>query len=79
MTDLKKPGVAFWATVAVVVLLIAYPLSWVAIAWLEGHGMTPEQDSARGRVLWTYCAPARWLIVHGPDWLRDSLDWLFGN
>jgi hypothetical protein len=24
----KKPGVAFWATVVVVVALVAYPLSW---------------------------------------------------
>jgi hypothetical protein len=28
MTDRKKPGVAFWATVVVVVLLVAYPLSF---------------------------------------------------
>ena len=27
MADRKKPGVAFWATVVVVVALIAYPLS----------------------------------------------------
>ena len=26
--DRKKPGVGFWATVAVVVVLVAYPLSW---------------------------------------------------
>ena len=28
MTDRKKPGVAFWATVVVVVVLVAYPLSF---------------------------------------------------
>jgi len=28
MTSPKKPGVAFWATVAVVAVLVAYPLSF---------------------------------------------------
>jgi hypothetical protein len=39
MTSRKKPGLAFWATVALVVVLVAYPLSfgpacWVA-TWLD--------------------------------------------
>ena len=36
MTDRKKPGVAFWATVAVVVVLL-YPLSTGPAAWLRMH------------------------------------------
>ena len=32
--DRKKPGVAFWATVAVVVVL-AYPLSFGPVCWFR--------------------------------------------
>jgi hypothetical protein len=31
--DRKKPGVAFWATVIVVVVLVAYPLSFGPVGW----------------------------------------------
>jgi hypothetical protein len=33
MTSRKKPGVAFWATVVVVVMLVAYPLSFGPACW----------------------------------------------
>jgi len=33
----RKPGVAFWATVVVVVALAAYPLSTGPTAWLRVH------------------------------------------
>lgn len=33
-TDRKKPGVAFWATVVVVVALLAYPLSFGPACWI---------------------------------------------
>jgi hypothetical protein len=35
MTDRKKPGVAFWATVALVAVLAAYPLSFGPACWLR--------------------------------------------
>jgi hypothetical protein len=34
MTSRKKPGVAFWATVGLVVVLAAYPVSWGPTSWL---------------------------------------------
>jgi hypothetical protein len=41
MTDRKTPGVTFWATVVVVVVLAAYPLSFGPWCWctsrLEGE------------------------------------------
>ncbi len=49
----KKPGVAFWATVVVVVGLVAYPLSFGPACWLVSKE-TPEDV---GRALWTAYAP----------------------
>jgi hypothetical protein len=43
MTDRKKPGVAFWATVVVVVVLMAYPLSFGPACWLVSHADLNEQ------------------------------------
>jgi hypothetical protein len=34
MTSRKKPGVAFWATVALVVVLMAYPVSFGPACWI---------------------------------------------
>ncbi len=33
----KKPGVAFWATIALAVTLVAYPLSIGPAIWLRVH------------------------------------------
>jgi hypothetical protein len=77
--DRKKPGVAFWATVVVVVVLVAYPLSLFPIAWLENRGIVPVQNSTVGVILWWYCAPARWLMAYGPDWIRYSFLRVFGD
>ena len=54
MIDRKKPGVAFWATVVLVVLLVGYPLSigpafW---AWQNIFG----RSEAGWRILWTIYA-----------------------
>jgi len=40
-TDRKKPGVAFWATVGLVVVLVGYPLSFGPACWFNhatGYG-----------------------------------------
>ena len=37
MTSRKKPGVAFWATVVVVVVLVAYPLSFGPACWITSR------------------------------------------
>jgi len=34
MTDRKKPGVAFWATVGLVVVLVGYPLNFGPACWV---------------------------------------------
>jgi hypothetical protein len=42
MTSRKKPGVAFWATVALVLVLVGYPLSLGPAVWLQTRGMMPK-------------------------------------
>ena len=37
MSDRKKPGVAFWATVVVVVMLAGYPLSFGPACWITSR------------------------------------------
>jgi hypothetical protein len=37
MTDRKKPGVAFWATVVVVVVVLLYPISFVPACWISSR------------------------------------------
>jgi hypothetical protein len=78
MTERKKPGVAFWATVAMVVLVL-YVLSLLLIRLFESQGMISRHDRIIGGILWMYCTPARGIIENGPAWIRDSLVWAFGN
>jgi hypothetical protein len=46
MTDRKKPGTAFWATVVVVAALVGYPLSWGPAWWLVDLQVAPEKPIA---------------------------------
>jgi hypothetical protein len=46
-SDRKKPGVAFWATVVVVVVLVAYPLSFGPACWLTYSGILRHRTIAR--------------------------------
>jgi hypothetical protein len=36
MTERQKPGVVFWATVALVAVLVGYPLSMGPACWARG-------------------------------------------
>ena len=74
MTDRKKPGVAFWATVGLL-LPVLYVLSLFPIAWLDEREMIPD-DSISEKVVSGYCAPVRWARDNGPQWIADSLDWI---
>jgi hypothetical protein len=47
MIDREKPGVAFWATVVVVVVVVAYPLSFGPACWLADRGILPRATTAR--------------------------------
>jgi hypothetical protein len=54
MTDRKKPGAAFWVTVVVVAVLVAYPLSLGPMFWGAFHF---NSDLGRWRLLHTAYKP----------------------
>jgi len=78
MSDRKQPGVLFWVTVAVVVILVGYPLSLFPIAWLDNSHVIPP-DSNADRVFRAYCAPVRWVCMNGPDWLNKAVRRVYGK
>jgi hypothetical protein len=60
MTDRKKPGVAFWASVVMVVVLVAYPLSFGPACFLCEKGCLPQKTA------WCLYRAWTWLAVYGP-------------
>jgi hypothetical protein len=57
MTDRKKPGVAFWAIVALVAVLVAYPLSLGPACWLADKGVVSVIEIKR-----TYRPLVAWML-----------------
>jgi hypothetical protein len=73
-SDHKKPGVVFWATV-VLVVVVAYPLSFGPAVWAVNQDWSPVWAlTAYER---TY-APILWLYEIGPVPIRNALDWYAG-
>jgi len=76
-SDRKKPGVAFWATVGLVVVLVGYPLSMgPAQFWL-----VPKSHNVNwiNSTIHTVYAPLWWMFDNSPDSIRAAtgsyLDW----
>lgn len=70
MTSRKIPGVAFWATVVVLVALVAYPLSFGPVCWLTKRDpMTFNRKAPR--LYW----PGGWACVSGPRYIRRAFSW----
>jgi hypothetical protein len=76
--DHKNPGVAFWATVVVVVALVPYPLSFgPACWWFAKHstgwdgcvGTSPPGIAPRA--YW----PFGWLAENGSRPVHDAIFW----
>src|SRR5262245_62256845 len=68
-SDRKKPGAAFWATVAIVVALVAYPLSFGPACWWFST-TRPEEQMAPGLV--THRVPmAYWPL----GWVAKKAGW----
>jgi hypothetical protein len=70
MTDRKKPGVAFWATVVVACLLL-YPLSFGPACWVYSRSEDLEIWETVDRIYY----PILWQWAHGPDPVSDVIDW----
>jgi hypothetical protein len=72
ISDRKKPGVAFWATLVVVAVLVAYPLSIGPAYWLK------RQDWAYGSTHGAFHAvygPIIWIYQQGPQPAHDAIGW----
>jgi hypothetical protein len=70
MTDRKKPGVAFWGTV-VLVLVMAYPLSFGPACWLYSRSESLEIWETSDRIYY----PILWACWHAPEPVGDAIDW----
>ena len=75
----KGPGVAFWMTVTMAVLLVVYPLSIGPVAWLVDREMLPE---AVAEPLGIVYLPLQYVVASSPAtmhlyawyvslWMRD--------
>jgi hypothetical protein len=72
MTDRKKPGVMFWATAVVVVVLVGYPLSFGPAVWAT------RENIISIRFFWHPYRPLARLAVDGPPWCSRPL-FLYGS
>ncbi len=69
MTSRKKSGVALWAIVALVVVLVGYPLSFGPACWLASHA-----DSGGDFVSAIY-QPFLRVYMKGPPGIQDVARW----
>ena len=77
MTDRKHPTPAIWLTVALIAVLVAYPLSAGPVCWtarlLSFHGtISAEQCQQLTENLY---APAQWVAVNSPAPVGSAVEW----
>ena len=73
MTDRKKPGVAFWATAGLVVVLVGYPLSLGPAQWLIWNTNVPFLGET-GHVFYS---PIQWACHDSPR-MKKATWWYVG-
>jgi hypothetical protein len=66
MTSRKPPSAAFWATVVVVVALVAYPLSWGI--WLRCMPVAVLNENGAALVAWGFYSPLYALLDEPLMW-----------
>jgi len=74
--DRKQPGVAFWASVVVVVLLVLYTLSVGPFEWTRRHGMYSEGPTEE--ILCAFYHPLTLLCNIFPNSIGPALVWYVG-
>jgi len=72
----KHPSAAFWATVAVVVTLIAYALSIGPTIWLRHQAWAKWIWPSYGALSYVYY-PIFWMRENGPRPIHDLINWYF--
>jgi hypothetical protein len=77
----RKPSAGFWITVALVVVLVGYPLSigpeeWLYARILKGGHTSAAQCLQTVRIL--LFAPLRWCRDSGPKPVADAYWWYLG-
>lgn len=73
MTEHKRPGVAFWAFLMVIVALAGYPLSFGPACWWFKDSKLDcgVVVNIAPHVYW----PIGWLAQNGPKPLSDAINW----
>jgi hypothetical protein len=71
-SDRKKPSAGFWITVALVAVLIGYPLSYGPVVWLDNTFGVPK--SIQPAVGYFYF-PLGWLDDNGPQPFNEFMEW----
>jgi hypothetical protein len=71
MTDRKKPGVAFWATVVMVAVLVLYPLSFGPACWASSRSGSLEIRETCDRFYY----PILWVWLHTPAPIDSAIEW----
>ncbi len=75
MTDRKQPTAGFWIVVALVAVLVAYPLSIGPATWLRDQA--PSQKLAWR--IFSFCyAPVLWVYDRSPQPVKDTVEWYAG-
>ena len=69
MTDRKKPGVAVWVAVVLVLVLVGYPLSFGPACWITSH------TEIGAGILPTLYRPIIWAWDNYPQSLHHRLLW----
>ena len=67
--DRKKPAAGFWITVALVVVLVGYPISFGPACWLTYH------DCIGIETLQLTHAPILWIYWHDHSFVSEVIYW----
>ncbi len=70
MTDRKKPSAGFWITVALLAVLVGYPISWGPVCWICRSRLMPQILLP---AIDTFYAPIDWFAMEGPTPVRNGL------
>jgi hypothetical protein len=65
----KRAGAGFWAMMALLAVLLAYPLSGGPVTYLVTRHRIPSR-SREMRVLEVFYAPHAWFYINGPEAYR---------